>query len=45
MEGICYILIQALLWNLKGNGRKMLLPNTGIKVEYKRKWQEEVMAL
>jgi len=44
MEGICYILIQALLWNLKGNGWKMILPNTDINVEYKRKRKEEVMA-
>jgi hypothetical protein len=44
MEGRSYGLIRVLLWNLKGNGRKRLLSNTGIIVEYKRKWREEVRA-
>ena len=44
MEGSGYGLIQTLLWNLKGNGRKRLWPNTDIIVEIKRKWIDSVMA-
>jgi len=44
MEGSGYGLIQILLWNLNGNGRKRLWPNTDIIVEFKMKWKEEVMA-
>jgi len=37
MEGRGYGLIRALLWNLKGTGRKRLWPNTDIIVEFIRK--------
>jgi len=44
MEGRGYGLIRALLWNLKGTGRKRLWPNTDIIVEFIRKWKEEAIA-
>lgn len=44
MEGSGYDLIRTLLWKFKGNGRNMLYPNTGIIVEFKRKWKEDAIA-
>jgi hypothetical protein len=34
MAGRIYPLIRALLWNLKGNGRKRLWPNANIIFEF-----------
>jgi len=44
MDGRGYGLIRILLWKFKGNGRNMLYPNTGIVVEFKRKWMEDDIA-